>query len=69
LAWLRPDHYDNGWIGRRQLNQHDGGMDLALGRSADAGEAFEHDAVTTGASTTVGAELCGRPVPTVISRG
>jgi hypothetical protein len=30
---------DGGRIGLRQPNQHGGGMDLALGRSTDAGEA------------------------------
>jgi hypothetical protein len=45
------------------------GVDLTQGRSDDAEEASEHDAVTTGASSMVGVELCGRPVPAAISRG
>jgi hypothetical protein len=43
-------------------------VDLAQGRSVDAGEASKHDATTTGASATVGVELCGRAVPVVIRR-
>jgi hypothetical protein len=35
---LRPDQC-GGRIERRQPNQHDDGVDLAQGRSADAGEA------------------------------
>jgi hypothetical protein len=49
-AQLRPDRCGGGVIGvaggsgsdrigRRQPNQHGGGVDLAQGRSADAGEA------------------------------
>jgi hypothetical protein len=46
----------------------DGGVDLAQGRSADAEEASQHDVTATGASATVGVELCGRPVLVVIRR-